>query len=311
MDLTLQYPYWRNVDSQEQNLILDQKREQINKYAHNIPKVKTLSFGKFRMKFGSEVSFTEGESAVFVATNTSIPVPKVFAMMRDETHNCNFIIMERIVGQPFSQIWWAMTPSEGEEFALTLQSWLKELRALEGKYYGCVSEKHYARDWFKSVNGSFKGPYYSMNEVCTNWLSLLAIRGSPVSHHHIVFGHIQRLLNGQDRPTFSHGGILPRNIIKRQDSGELVLVNWDRAGWYFPWWEYANAYLKVAPDSDVGGKGLPIWRDFIESRIFEAQYGTSEVVFFVHMKQLIEVAEQNEANTASESNNSTVSEERP
>lgn len=61
---------------------------------------------------------------------------------------------------------------------------------------------------------------------------------------------------------FTHGNILPRSIIvrEREDGGNehniVGVVDWERAGWYPEWWEYANI---MRPTRDENHKDFQRW----------------------------------------------------
>ena len=63
-------------------------------------------------------------------------------------------------------------------------------------------------------------------------------------------------------PVFSHGDLHAGNIMIRYD-GTLVIIDWERAGWYPPFWERAIEIMSrtnegMGPDWRYPGRAL--WR---------------------------------------------------
>ncbi|KAL2128921.1 hypothetical protein VTI74DRAFT_8468 [Chaetomium olivicolor] len=60
---------------------------------------------------------------------------------------------------------------------------------------------------------------------------------------------LPNMLPRSDKSVFTHGDIAPRNILVDKDSRILALLDWENAGWYPDYWEYANL-MKLSGDSD-------------------------------------------------------------
>ncbi len=60
----------------------------------------------------------------------SIPVPKVYALYHDSTFKENYIVMERVPGQPLLQLWPVLSTAQKEVVAHKLKPLLDELRKL-------------------------------------------------------------------------------------------------------------------------------------------------------------------------------------
>ncbi|KAG6301090.1 hypothetical protein E4U09_005903 [Claviceps aff. purpurea] len=66
-------------------------------------------YGKhFVVKYGPNVSLTEGENMLFVRHTQPLLAPEVFALFSVENTDCgrvNYIIMENVVGDGLDQVW--------------------------------------------------------------------------------------------------------------------------------------------------------------------------------------------------------------
>ena len=51
---------------------------------------------------------------------------------------------------------------------------------------------------------------------------------------------LPKVLGGHGAPVFSHDDLQRKNVMLQPD-GKLVLVDWEAAGWYPAYWEYASA----------------------------------------------------------------------
>jgi len=59
----------------------------------------------FVIKFGQSVNLIEGENLLLVAQNTSVQVPRVYALFKDEVSRKSYIVMEYIAGETMETAW--------------------------------------------------------------------------------------------------------------------------------------------------------------------------------------------------------------
>ena len=52
----------------------------------------------FVVKYGQVIDLKEGRTIIHIRNNTSVPVPRVYALFRDVETKTNYIVMERIYG---------------------------------------------------------------------------------------------------------------------------------------------------------------------------------------------------------------------
>ena len=103
------------------------------------------------VKYGAHVSLIEAKIMLYVAENTSIPVPKLFAahaygpLNRDVCDHGSvydtYIFMEYIQGEDLGKSWDKSTSSEKQKISADLKKYMTELRSLPAPgYVGSVHE---------------------------------------------------------------------------------------------------------------------------------------------------------------------------
>jgi hypothetical protein len=95
-------------------------------------------FGEhYMVKWGKYVRLQEGENMLFVRQSTSIPVPTLYALFRDEEANLNFIVQEYISGKGVGSVWTSLKTPDKAAVASQLRRSLDELRRIPPPgYYG-------------------------------------------------------------------------------------------------------------------------------------------------------------------------------
>jgi tRNA A-37 threonylcarbamoyl transferase component Bud32 len=216
----------------------------------------------FAVKFGAGVHLQEGENMLFVQQSTSIPVPKVYAIFHDKETEMDFIVQEYIPGRDLDPVWETLGTTEKQAIASQLRRYLGELRSIPSPgYYGGIW-KQPIRDFHFTCRNPGDQPYKDSaisgpHETEEQWVeamwrcldtrteTLMARRMMSLvrRHYHGVFkGH---------ESVFTHGNILPRNLILRED-GTVVMIDWERSGWYPSFWEYCCTVMLVKYIDDWG-----------------------------------------------------------
>jgi hypothetical protein len=91
------------------------------------------------VKWGQYVTLQEGENMLFVRQSTSIPVPTVYALFRDEKTGLNFIIQEYIPGKSLGSVWNDLDTPDKTAIASQLRRNMDELRSIPSPgYYGGI-----------------------------------------------------------------------------------------------------------------------------------------------------------------------------
>jgi hypothetical protein len=93
----------------------------------------------FIVKYGLDVDLMEGETILFIQQETSVPVPRIYALFKDPINNKAYIIMERIVGRNLESEWPLLSQIQKDAIAIQLRASLDEMRKLQspGGYCKC------------------------------------------------------------------------------------------------------------------------------------------------------------------------------
>lgn len=189
---------------------------------------------------------------LFVAAHTTIPCPKVYRTYR--RNDGLFIEMEFIPGTNLEEAWDAGLPeTTRQRICETVRGYVEQLRSLKAPSDFAVG----------SVSGGpVKGSYLSPSIQppfgrISHFLSIFTVdmSESEVDALNRRVGFTKRTY----RSKFSHADICPRNFIL-QDNGNLVLIDWELAGWWPEFWEYTKAHFAVF-------KEHPGWLDLIEKAV--------------------------------------------
>lgn len=202
-----------------------------------------LPFGLF-LKWGFEQNIErEALSTIYVAMNTTIPVPTVLDVIEDG----KFTLM-LMTSLPGAEISGYIEDGEVPEeyFETTMRDWLGQLRALTpptGSWQVC------------SVAGgpvkSFRvepDPFGPFPDVASFHEKIL--RACPV----VEWPRLEQIVSlsyaKPHRVCFSHGDLHMSNILFHE--GRMSgLVDWECAGWFPEYWDYTMAIYHI--------KRLPYW----------------------------------------------------
>ncbi|KAG6168464.1 hypothetical protein E4U51_002168 [Claviceps purpurea] len=161
----------------------------------------------FVIKYGPNVSLTEGENMLFVRHTQPLLAPEVFALFSVENTDCgrvNYIIMENVVGDGLDQVWATLDTPEKRRTAGELRLQIETLRKIPAPgYFGCLGRRPFEEKMFWTAPGD-------------------VLRG-----HGVVS---------------THGDLQQKNVMLKPD-GQPVLIDWETAGWYQAYWEYASAMV--------------------------------------------------------------------
>lgn len=202
------------------------------------------------VKYAWRLDIVEAQTMMYVARNTSIPVPKVYFAF---THKgCTYIFMERIHGQMAGKRWISRPQPSKSKILESLKNMILELRALSPQSSAIASvtgDSLY--DPRLPTDPERFGPFKNVQDFHDH------LRNGIQSHK---YEDVQKLIDlhrkAWDAPTFTHGDLSSLNILVRGD--EVVgIVDWETAGWYPSYWEYTTA-CQVNPRN-------PFWRAEIEN----------------------------------------------
>jgi hypothetical protein len=209
----------------------------------------------FVVKYGIAIDPTEGGNILFVRQNTSIPVPRLYAVYTDSSDCKTYIVMERIVGHSLASLWPQMSEAEKAVISKNLREIMDQLRRVpspEGRY--CSLGNRGLMDWVfwtgDSTNTLFiEGPFDTEDELNSamikKYLFNCGLREKATFYEHAF----PQIFRGHP-PVFTHGDFQRKNIVVRKHEfpdarslkdRELVLIDWEFSGWYPSYWELGKA----------------------------------------------------------------------
>ncbi|KAI9681638.1 MAG: hypothetical protein M1829_000837 [Trizodia sp. TS-e1964] len=197
------------------------------------------------LKFSRHASLSEAHTLEFVSKNTSIPVPRVITAFESKD-GLRYILMTRIPGVPLSRVFGLLSEEKQRNIMHQLRGYIDELRAIrnaEPGYVGAVNQGPLHDE--RVYSGPF-GPFNSVPEF--HKALRLGIDGN--SGHAILDNMIERENMREYSCRMTHGDFAFRNIIYQ---GEKVtgIVDWETAGWYPDYWEYASAFYSFFDCTDL------------------------------------------------------------
>ncbi|EEU37261.1 uncharacterized protein NECHADRAFT_92249 [Fusarium vanettenii 77-13-4] len=185
------------------------------------------------VKSDSFVDLTEAATMRFVATNTSVPVPKVWCSF--VRNGRVYIVMERIRGDCISTGWDERSQESRNKLLAQLKLLIENLRLLqplpgtgvESCTGGSLFDSRIAR------SGGRFGPFKTIQDFHL-WLRD-NLQPSEVEKPE------QASQEDWNDPVLTHGDLNPSNILVRGD--EIVgIIDWEFSGWYPHYWEYTSAW---------------------------------------------------------------------
>ncbi|WPB04332.1 uncharacterized protein RHO25_008978 [Cercospora beticola] len=193
------------------------------------------------VKSGSDVDLTEAASMLYIAANTSIPVPKVHCAFKSEGKV--YLVMEKVRGENMYKAWEQLAESERERLLAQLKELLEQMRSLQPPtgtgVQSCVGGSlHDSR----IPHGKPRfGPFKTIQEFHLWLRDGLQISDIQDGAHR---EELETMIKQQDKDwppvVFTHGDLNPANILVHQ--GRISgIIDWEFAGWYPHYWEYTSA----------------------------------------------------------------------
>lgn len=183
----------------------------------------------------------------YVATHTSVPVPKIYQIHTPEDGSL-YIEMEYIRGEPLNRAWHSMSTAQRDSVFADLKQHIDGLRALPALAPDivCSALQNPACDC--RIGAQFYGPM-SHDEFHALARGHLRKEDVPLLSEALAEVHAARY-----ETRFAHADLAPYNIIVR-DARVVAVIDWAFAGWYPEYWEYTKAHYNYFP-----GKG---WEDYL------------------------------------------------
>jgi aminoglycoside phosphotransferase (APT) family kinase protein len=195
----------------------------------------------------------EAETLRFIATNTTIPVPKVHDI-HWEDGKVVAIVMDYMPGKRLDEAWDTLDLDQKLSIASELHSYINQLRDLKGSYIGAIDRGKAVIGQIASIEG---GPFDSEQQFNEFILGDIVKSAPDILRHYAKFA-----LMDDHEIVFTHADFSPRNILV--EGGRVTaILDWEYAGWYPEHWEYIQALRQLKP--------MPDWPEYL-SRILPPQF---------------------------------------
>ena len=236
-----------------------------------------LIFGDKVVKYGGSICVTEAYNMEYVRKQTRINIPAVLLAFYHD--GCTYIVMDYVRGHTLQDKWTSASKNQQLAWASQLAEIINQLRALPsmdctrpGPLNPSMEERCEGR-WF-TIYGA--GPFHSHHDLAkwlNNKLSIARRGGGDKFSTYPVFESTSRLV-------FTHQDLAARNLIL-DDNGRLWVIDWELAGWYPEYIEYAC----IASDTGAPPK-MPVpqgWKETVFSYIqsYEREYEMLESLRWV------------------------------
>lgn len=240
--------------------------------SHSVPTRRVLDVAlngvKLIVKFGTDVSLVEASTTRYVAENTTIRVPTVYATFVDETQGprpVTYIVEERLPGSTLGSILPTLNPqTEGVI--------LEELKDLIGQLSGLSTHRTslgplqgpWRNDYFRSFLERF--PCTPDDARTTRDFIEYFLHVSRSRHISYSRNEAECLLpfDFERAPVFSHGDLGPSNIMV-EDGHVVGIIDWEQAGWYPYFWDDFVASGASKGAADVQDRWASIYPQMFET----------------------------------------------
>ena len=225
----------------------------------------------FIVKYGLNVSLTEGENMLFVRQTQLVPVPEVFALFSiagTDGRNVNYIIMENVAGDGLDAVWLRLDQPAKERVSGQLRLQVDALRSIPAPgYFGCIGRRPFEESMFWTApadrvddGGTYSGPFDTEAQL-NNAFVQKYLYNSGLPHKAKYYRRVLPLVLRNHGAVFTHGDLQRKNMILKE-GGEIVLIDWETAGWYPEYWEYALAMFACGSWEDD-------WHEYVAGMLTE------------------------------------------
>ncbi|KAF5369710.1 hypothetical protein D9615_010179 [Tricholomella constricta] len=189
----------------------------------------------------------------FVASHTSIPVPRVWMSFRWQwTH---YIVMNRVDGIQLSDVWLTLSDDSKAIIAEQIRGYFSQLHNIPpppevGTRICSVAGGPIADFRLRFIDGE-TGPFRDEEHMNMRLRQCLSLSQFP---------DVVKAAHSRKHPrVFTHNDLTPRNIMVDPVTGKITaLVDWGCAGWFPTHWEYCKA-MNFCNDMTDDGKDFRKW----------------------------------------------------
>lgn len=194
----------------------------------------------FAIKSGFAVERNEVEAMDLVSTHTSIPSPKVITTKIGLSNG--IIDMTLMPGSSLEKRWDEMNEDTKESVCRQLWTMISQIRDIprppelvDGSFQCMVDGSPTRSLLLEDLDPGSPQPLMSGSDI-----------RDRIYQRYLYFGgrlykdQLPDMLPRADCSVFTHGYIAPRNIMVDEEGLVTGIVDWETAGWYPDYWEYAQ-----------------------------------------------------------------------
>ncbi|KAI1825458.1 kinase-like protein [Xylaria intraflava] len=208
------------------------------------------------LKKGDRVTRNEEAALRLVKEHTNIPVPAVFKSDYKTTargHPWGYIWMERLRGTPLHKLWDGLEAPTKAHICRQLWGFVDQLRKIPRPaefehLYQCGADGSLCQDvMLKDLNSDAPMPILD-DQAFRNRINerYLFYAGGTYGEH------LPDFLPRADSSVFTHTDLAPPNILVDESYTIVGLLDWESAGWFPDYWEYAKLHSQVKFEDFMG-----------------------------------------------------------
>ncbi|KAI1420745.1 kinase-like domain-containing protein [Xylaria sp. FL1777] len=200
----------------------------------------------FVVKYGCEVDPAQGQNMIFARRYLNNLVPRVLAIYQKTgpmLSTITYIVMEYFHGRQLDEAWSTLDNLKRLQVVNVLRDALQLIRSIPPpNYFGGLEMTQLIDDIFYTMHPTpaKNGPFKTEKELVHGMILCYRDQiGHRLGHRADYFSRVlPQFLKGNGKPVFTHGDLQRKNIMIGS-RGEIAILDWDLAGWYPVWWEYA------------------------------------------------------------------------
>ncbi|KAF5021319.1 hypothetical protein F66182_6641 [Fusarium sp. NRRL 66182] len=188
----------------------------------------------------------EVEAMQYVASHTTIPVPKIYAVHRE--NGLIYIEMAHVKGDCLDSAWKRISTDEKDSIFADIKQYLSCLRQLQPPTHDIVSSALQNPAYDCRVGFRFFGPM-NQDEFHSLTRGHLRTEDIPLLGPEVVHVHT----TARYKTHFTHADLAPRNIMVRHGR-VAAIIDWAYSGWYPEYWEFTKAHYNCLEED---------WEDYL------------------------------------------------
>jgi aminoglycoside phosphotransferase len=190
------------------------------------------------VKYGPFQHLSDAAAMQFIASHTSIPVPKVYCAF--ERKGITYIVMSCITGSPIGHNWEQRPEGSKMHLLKQLKTYMEEMRLLKPPNLGVVEGVEGGKLYDMRLQDGLKGfgPFDSVRDFHSFLRGRISASPEQIPE---VNELVKKHEKAQFSTCFTHGDLNSMNVLVKGDN-IVGIIDWDTAGWYPEYWEYTTAY---------------------------------------------------------------------